>query len=672
MESSGSTTNKLGKENSLYLRQHAHNPVNWQPWGDEALHEAVSENKLIIISVGYAACHWCHVMEKESFTDNEVARIMNEHFINIKVDREERPDVDAFYMDACHLSGGGNCGWPLNAFALPDGRPFWAGTYFPKNSWINVLRQFIHYSKNEKGRLVESAEAILNGIRQTETLYSATSAIALDKVQIQNVTTKLIGLMDPVEGGRLGQPKFPLPNKLDYLLQFGRIYDDEESSSIAHLSLKKMALGGIYDQLGGGFSRYSVDNKWFVPHFEKMLYDNGQLISSYSIAYLSVKEDLYKDAIKESIEFLKREMLSPENGFYTALDADSEGIEGKFYTWTNEEIKTILQQSIEFELFSSTYNTTEQGNWEEGKNILYRSTHDSYLSQEKKSALDAAKKKLYDEREKRIRPQTDTKILTSWNALVLVGLLDAYKALKNESYLDLAIKNIDFLTEKMMESNFKLFRSYNEGSRKINGFLDDYAHLIQALISIFQITSKNNYLELAKGLTKYTLEFFFDEKITKFYYSSKEDKQLLLRKSEITDNVIPSSSSVMAKNLFLLGQILTNNDYLAIVRKLSDQVMTQASTSNDPGFYSNWLSLFLMQIEGVHQVVITGPQAFQYRDRLLGYYLPNSIILASESESPLELFSNRFVEGKTLIWICRDNVCKLPVEHVEEALKILT
>ena len=450
-------TNMLVNESSPYLLQHAHNPVNWHPWNEETLAKAKAENKLLIISIGYAACHWCHVMEHESFEDTAVARIMNEHFINIKVDREERPDVDDVYMTACQMVSEDGCGWPLNAFALPDGKPVWAGTYFPKKKWIEIVDYFSKEWQNKPGQMEEYAAQLTTGIDQSSELPQPIGEPEFKKGTLTEITDLLLSRIDFEKGGRKGNPKFPMPSNYELLLEHHFLTGNEKSLEAVNVTLDEMAMGGIYDHLGGGFARYSVDDKWLVPHFEKMLYDNGQLVSLYSNAYRLSKNPFYKKVVEETLAFVERELTSPEGAFYSSLDADSEGEEGKFYVWEKNEIDSLLGENAQ--VFNDFYNIKSNGNWEHGKNILHlKKTSDETakkhnLSMEGLNAkINQSKSILFAHREKRVRPGLDDKALTSWNALMMGGYIDAFKAFGKEAYLESALKNAQFIIGKMNAS----------------------------------------------------------------------------------------------------------------------------------------------------------------------------------------------------------------------------
>lgn len=672
-------SNALIHENSPYLLQHAHNPVDWYPWGEEALEKAKKENKMLIISIGYAACHWCHVMEHESYESEEVAAIMNEHFINIKVDREERPDIDDIYMTACQLSNGRNCGWPLNAFALADGRPVWAGTYFPKRQWISILKQFIDYQNNDRERLEAAASSILQGMEQMDNMVSTGEKVKLHDQDIKRLKDAFLDMIDWQKGGRSGQPKFPLPNNYEFLLEYHHQFKDPKSMEAVNLTLQKMAYGGIYDQLGGGFARYSVDKDWFAPHFEKMLYDNAQLVSLYSKAYQQSRNPLYAEIVDESLAFIQRELSSPEGAFYSSLDADSEGEEGKFYVWTYKELLAALPDEKMRNLFMDYYACRKKGNWEENKNILYRSQdikafargrgeEEAYVIEQ----VQKARTKLMEVRDKRIRPGLDDKVLSSWNALMLQGYLDAYHAVGNEEYLETALKNGNFLYHEILEEDHRMWRSYKDGKRKINAFLDDYAATIKAFISLYEATQDLQWLQTAKKLTDYTLDHFYEEPSNKLFYTSRLDPSLVSRKSELNDNVIPGSVSMMTKNLLFLSHYLSESRYEELAEKLFESISAELKKSQQATYYSNWLSVAMHLNHPPKEVVIIGKDAAHYLKELRRDYWPNALFIATEEENDLPLTKNRSVPGKTLIYICENKVCQYPVETVAEARRILS
>jgi len=666
-------TNELIHETSLYLLQHAHNPVNWQSWGEKALNQTKSENKLLLISIGYSACHWCHVMEHESFEDPEVAKVMNEHFVCIKVDREERPDVDHIYMSAVQLLTGRG-GWPLNCIALPDGRPIWGGTYFPKDSWVKALETISDfYVKNHK-KTEEYATQLHQGIEQNTLISISSNDKKVDPLLLPSLVSKWQNLFDLKHGGTKGAPKFMLPNNWQFILRVGQQIQERKILDQVKLTLQKMASGGIFDQVGGGFARYSTDEIWKVPHFEKMLYDNAQLLGLYANAFKADPIPIYKQVIEETVDFLKRELLSPENGFYSALDADSEGEEGKFYVWTKPELEQIL--GADFELFSEYFNVNSLGFWEHNQYILMRNEDNAafaarhQLSEEELGAkLKNWKTLLLAERGKRVRPGLDDKILTSWNAMTITGLIGCYNALGQEEYLKLALNNAEFLKSKMTGADGRLLHSYKNNQVQISGFLEDYAFTIEAYTALFESTGEKSWLDESARLTKITLNEFFDAEKFFFSFTSTDQKDLITRTFEIHDNVIPSSNSVMARNLFRLSYLIDRPDYLKIARKMLDLV--SSNMADYPSGYSNWSQLLLDLTESYFEVAVTGPNSISLLNELQKHYLPNVIFCAGIAENYLPLLANRLVAGKTLIYICHDYSCQLPVDTVEEALKLI-
>jgi uncharacterized protein YyaL (SSP411 family) len=672
-------TNALIHENSPYLLQHAKNPVNWYPWGEEALEKAKRENKMLIVSIGYAACHWCHVMENESFEDTAVARIMNEHFIAIKVDREERPDIDDIYMSACQLTGGRNCGWPLNAFALPDGRPVWAGTYFPKQQWISLLNQFVQYQQKDRDRLESAAESLVRGLGEMDRLIEPEEKQVFDVLSLREITEAFLSRIDWQKGGRTGQPKFPLPNNYTFLLAYHHREKDGKSLEAVELTLQNMAFGGIYDQLGGGFARYSVDSDWFVPHFEKMLYDNAQLVSLYSQAFALTGDPLYKTTVDETLSFIKRELRSPEGAFYSSLDADSEGEEGKFYTWTHRELQAGIPDQETRTLFMAFYGIREKGNWEEGKNILHRTgTLEDFAIQQGKdiqtveNILQECRCRLMQIRSERIRPGLDDKVLTSWNAWMLKGLADAFRATGNPEYLDMALVNGVFIREKMMDADGRLWRSYKEGQRKINGFLEDYAATILAFLSLYELTFDPKWLDRSRRLADYALAHFYESSTATFYFTSDLDPALVARKTDWNDNVIPGSVSQMAHNLYQLGIIYSDDQYTGISRKLFNRISPTLVKVRQASYYSNWLALAMHFLYPPKEVVILGAEAEQYARQLQRNYLPDAFFIVSKvSDSDLPLTQGRFVPERTMIYVCQDRVCRLPVDSPQKAMELL-
>ncbi len=671
-------TNDLILESSPYLLQHAHNPVNWKPWNDTILQHAKTENKLIIISIGYAACHWCHVMEHESFENAEVAGVMNAHYISIKVDREERPDVDQLYMNAVQLMTGSG-GWPLNVVALPDGRPVWGGTYFRKNEWIEALGKISELYKSEPEKLLEYASRLEAGIKNMDLIHLNKREVDFENLPTENLISKWSLGFDNDFGGNKHVPKFMMPNNIGYLLRHAVQKKDEKLLAYVNLTLEKMAYGGIYDHVGGGFSRYSVDEKWHIPHFEKMLYDNAQLVSLYSHAFSATHNPLYKEVVEETLEFIKHEMTHPDGNFFSSLDADSEngnGVleEGAFYVFTKEELQLLLKE--DFEIFKTYYNINDFGRWEENNYVLIRDKNDVEIAEKFSiSTADLRKKrniwkeKLLIFRNQRPKPSLDDKTLTSWNALMLKGYVDAFKVFQKEEYLDAALKNAQFIYEKQIQKNGALFHNYKNGKSTINGFLEDYAAVIEAFISIYEITLDTAWMKISKELADYSFENFFDEETQMFFFTSKLDTALIARNFEYRDNVIASSNSIMAKNLFKLSRFFEVQKYEETAEQMLKNILLEME--NHPSGFSNWLDLLGNYQNNYFEAIVVGGDALEKVAELSKEYLPNSFIGGSLGESDLPLFKHRFVNGETLIYVCTDNTCKLPVNESWKALELI-
>ncbi len=663
--------NALVDESSPYLLQHAYNPVNWQPWSTSAFEEAKKQNKLVIISVGYSACHWCHVMEHESFEDEEVAAVMNEHYVAIKVDREERPDVDNLYMTAVQIMTG-HGGWPLNCIALPDGRPLYGGTYFNKKQWMNLLTNIVEVYKEDKEKVFEYAKNLTAGIKQTELVATTKypEDIALEDALKKGVQ-KWKQSFDTEHGGPNRAPKFPLPNNYIFLLRYGYLFKDKEIIDQVNLTLTKMACGGIYDQLHGGFARYSTDGIWKLPHFEKMLYDNAQLVSLYCEAYRFTKNSLYKQVIEETLDFVMKEWLKPEGCFYSAYDADSEGEEGKFYVWSKEELQAVLKD--DFAIFAQCYSINDHGYWEDGNYILMRSENWPSIAAQHHMNLEAlnerinsCKQKLKQVAAKRIKPGLDDKTITSWNALMAKGFADAYLCLGDKRYKDVALKCCDFIMKQQWDGK-NLYRIYKNGKTKIHAFLDDYAFTIDALLSASLIAQNENYLEQAHKLTEHVLEHFKHDSTELFYYTSTDNNELITRQTETSDNVIPASNSQIALNLFQLGTLLQKPEYIEKAKKML-VLYTGELAGYTPG-YSNWGCLALNLTKSFREIVIVGNNVNEILLDLHKHYLTNATLAGSIKVSELPLFKNRFKEEQTLVYVCRNNTCGIPVSNVLDALK---
>ncbi|MEM7372677.1 MAG: thioredoxin domain-containing protein [Bacteroidota bacterium] len=665
-------TNALINSSSPYLLQHAHNPVNWYPWGEEALQKAKKEDKFLIISVGYSACHWCHVMEHESFEDTAVARLMNEHFVSIKVDKEERPDIDQIYMNAAAMATG-NTGWPLNAVAFPDGRPFFGGTYFPKDRWTQLLSYFVRLKEQEPEKLEEAASQITAGIQKMDVLGVNPNEVTFSADHVDEVFANLSANLDYKKGGLDRAPKFPMPKIHEFLLQYYAISGEEKALKAVEVSLDEMLAGGIYDQVGGGFARYSTDAVWKLPHFEKMLYDNSQLVSLYAQAWQLTRKDAYKRVVYETLDFVERELLSEEGSFFTSLDADSEGEEGKYYVWTEAEITEVL--GADAAAFNTYFNVSAKGNWEHS-NILYQTKSHADLAKklgmEESDLTDLiarSKPKLLETRARRIRPGLDDKTLTAWNALMIKGYVDAYRVFGEERFLQTAKRNAAFLQEKMLREDGGLNRIYKDDVSSINGFLDDYSFTIEAFIALYQATFEEQWLFEADQLMTYVSEHFFDVSSGMYYFTSDQDEELITRSREIPDNVIPSSNSSLAKGLFLLGTYLYKQDYIDRAEQMLNNVYPDLQQNG--AFYANWAKLLAYFAYPPFEVAIVGERAVELRKELDEHFLPRMFVLGGKDEGKLELLQYKRVPGATFIYVCQNKACKFPVEEVSKALELM-
>ena len=667
--------NRLANSSSPYLLQHANNPVNWYPWGKEALDKAKAENKLILVSIGYSACHWCHVMEHESFEDEAVAAVMNEFFVCIKVDREERPDVDQIYMSAVQLMSGRG-GWPLNCICLPDQRPIYGGTYFRKNDWTSLLFNLADFYKQKPEEAEEYAVRLTEGIQNYESVQFVGEQPEYTKADLEVIGDNWKRYFDQYEGGTGNAPKFPMPNNWLLLMRYAHLMKDDAIAAQVKLTLHKMAFGGIYDHVGGGFARYSVDGRWHVPHFEKMLYDNAQLITLYAEAYTWSSDPLYEQVVEEIITFSTRELASPELGFYSALDADSEGVEGKFYIFTKKEIEEILGEDAA-ELFCIYYHITDDGNWEEEhSNVLFRRESDEELAEQLGLGVDdllseikASRKNVFEARRHRIRPGLDNKILASWNGLMLKGLCTAYRAFNNPKYLELALQNAQFIFANLISQNSRISRVYNANKtgETTVAFLDDYANIIDGLIALYEVTFNEDWLQQAQKLTDAAIEHYYDEVNGIFFYTADDDEQLIARKSEIMDGVTPASNSAMALNLKKLGLLFDNEGYAAVSAQLLRNIMPQLAKYGTA--YSNWTLLLLDEVFGIYEIAITGNETETVRREIENNYIPNKIILGGKKGS-LPLLQDKFGQS-TQIFICKDKTCGLPANNTADALKQL-
>ncbi|MFD2597816.1 thioredoxin domain-containing protein [Sphingobacterium corticis] len=664
-------SNQLLHETSPYLKQHAHNPVDWFPWSPEALEKAKAENKLLIVSIGYSACHWCHVMEKQSFENDAIAQTMNKFYVSIKVDREERPDIDQIYMIAVQLMTNAG-GWPLNVVCLPDGRPIYGGTYFKPQDWQNTLLQIAKMWEDTPKVAIEYAERLTSGIRQAEQLPINPIPEQYTAADLEEIVKPWQQTFDDELGGYNRAPKFPLPNNWLFFLRYGVLSKNQDLVDHVHFTLEKIADGGIYDHVGGGFARYSVDNRWHVPHFEKMLYDNAQLISLYSEAYQQKPNPLYKRVVEETIAWLIREMKAPNGGFYSALDADSEGVEGKYYTFQYEEFDLLGDDA---ELFRAYFNITEKGNWtEESTNVLFVSKDDESLIREAgfdqdewDQYLREIKEKLYDYRENRVRPGLDDKQIVTWNALLMKGLIDAYRTFAKAAYLEQAIDIAHFIQRHATSSNGSLLHQPADNNREIKGFLDDYAFTIEAFSSLYEATFDESWLSYAANLTKRALELFYDNEQHTLYYTSSDSEELIARKSEIMDNVIPGSASTMVRQLFRLGVLYDQQNWIDVAEQLFSNVFPHIKKYGSA--YSNWAIQLSELVFGTNEIALTGEKAESWRSELDKHYIPNKITLGG-TKSSLPLLTNRQgLESKA--YLCRNKTCSLPQNSIESLLELI-
>lgn len=664
--------NRLQNASSPYLQEHADNPVDWYEWGEEALAKAKKENKPLLISIGYASCHWCHEMEEESFMDTAVARIMNEKFVCIKVDREERPDIDNIYMNALQLISG-NAGWPLNAFALPDGKPFFAGTYYTNKSWKSLLQSISTTYHTKQQLVITQANALLNGMATAELKFIDTSATA-DKISKQAYTgifDSVYAAIDLRQGGLKGTQKFPTPALAEFLLQHFYTTGDQRAIEAARTMLNKMAMGGIYDHIGGGFARYTTDSLWRVPHFEKMLYDNGQLISLYAHAYQLTKDQLYKDIITETIAFTEKTLLAQGGGYYSSVNADSETGEGDYYVWTAEELKKIL--GADNQLLLEYYNVTEKGNWQQQKNVLYTNqTASTYaigknmLIEDFRKYLTNAKTKLINARADRKKPTVDTKIVTAWNAILLKGYADAYAALGDPQYLVKANACAAFIERNLLAQNGSLKRIYKDGKAMIEGFLDDYAWTANAFIRLYEVSMEQKWVDAAKRITDYAVANFRDRKTNLFFYANPQTTNLVMNKTAVTDDDLPAANAVMAKVLYSIGVVYDQEEYTAQSIRMTKSVTKRVQQL--ARYHIQWATVTGFFVANTYEVVIAGADAGIQNQLLQAYYLPTSITMASTQTETLPLLRQKQVNGKTLIYVCSNRLCKRPEEEVPKAI----
>ncbi len=679
-------SNRLIHESSPYLRQHAHNPVDWFPWGDEALERARTKDKPILLSIGYSSCHWCHVMERESFEDDEIAARMNKGFVNIKVDREERPDLDSIYMGYVQASTGQG-GWPLTVFLTPRLVPFFGGTYFPPHDlpgrpgFPKVLQGVSDFYRNRRDEIDADRSKIAAALEQTSYLGTGGTRL-VDEASLESAAGTLIQRLDPRHGGFGGAPKFPAAMSLEFLLRIYYRSGDRSALEAVTLTLDAMARGGIYDQLGGGFHRYSTDERWFAPHFEKMLYDNALLSRLYLAAHQVTGNQHYRQVVRETLDYVLRRMTHASGGFYTAEDADSEGEEGKFYVWSAAEVEGILG-SEQAGLFNEYYGVAATGNWE-GSNILHQNRELEEMARERgvpadelTRVLDRCRGRLLAERESRVRPGLDDKILASWNGLMLQSFSEAAFALKEPRYLNVALRSAEFLWNEMVQDG-RLKRTWRDGQARLNGYLEDYADVAAGLLRIFQTTGDRIWLERARTLTQTQLELFWDDSTADFFFTPTDHEELLIRPREHFDNATPSGNSASLWNLLVLAE-LTGEEHL---REMADRMVERMAPAllRYPEAFSNWLCAADFHVGPVQQVVIVGePSERESLARVLrDHYLPRKVlVLASASdlsaEEPLPLLRDRPPQqGKATAYVCQSYTCQAPTTNPEVLLRQLS
>ena len=662
-------TNELVHESSPYLLQHAHNPIDWKPWNERVFKEATEENKLVVLSIGYSTCHWCHVMEEESFEDLDVAKLMNENFICIKVDREERPDLDKVYQTALQLVNGTG-GWPMNAIILPDGKPVYLGTYHSKKDWIAVLENFkSEYLKNP-GKMKEYASLLAQGVQDYYAIPSEKKNVIVSKEKINEAILNWSNSWDTESGGDKGQEKFINPTALSMLLDYSFLENDQLARKHVFKTISKVLSGGIYDHIGGGFFRYSTDPEWKVPHYEKMLYDNAQMISLLSKAFKTTDNDIYKNRVEETFQFLKTQMRNNEGGYYGAMDADTDGEEGLYYLWSKNELQSLLNE--DFELFSKFYGIKEDETLDNGKFVLFApmleddfTKWEGISMQELRKKIGLWKKILMEYRLDRKEPAKDTKIITSWNALFINSLLEAYRAFNEEIYLEEAISIYDFLVKHNYKDK-KLVHSYigNQGQKQV--FIEDYAFFIQGLLNLYEVTLDLTYLELAKELMESVEEEFGNASEMYFYNKASGPTPRLIN---ILDNEIPSANAVMAQNLHWLGHLEYNTEYMEKSKNMAGFAIEDFK--NYASGYASWGFVFLSESFPYFEVAVVGKDAKNVVNEMNSGYLVNTLLAGSTSQNDLALFKDRYFKDGTYIYVCKNNTCKLPVETVSKAFSLL-
>lgn len=680
-------TNRLIHETSPYLLQHAHNPVDWHAWNDEALELARKEDKPILLSIGYSACHWCHVMAHESFESEPIAKLMNDNFINIKVDREERPDLDTIYMNAVMMMNG-HGGWPMTVFLTPDGVPFYGGTYYPPTDrggmpgFPRILISIAEAYRAKRGEIAESAQSILSELKRLETVKPAEGELSHEITD--HAANNLLRMLDQAEGGFGRAPKFPPAMTLTFLLrQYARTKDSAALAAV-ELTLQKMANGGMYDQLGGGFHRYSVDERWLVPHFEKMLYDNALLSRIYLDTFLATGNEFYKRIATETLDYVRREMLDASGGFYSSQDADSEGEEGKFFVWSPKEIEALLGEA-DAKLFCRYFDVTEYGNFED-HNILHVEVETETIARLMRVSVDElnaviarGKQILFDAREKRIKPFRDEKMLTAWNGLMLRSFAEAARALDRNDYLGVATKNADFLLRELKRGK-RLLRTHKAGESKLNAYLEDYAYLADGLLALYEATFDLRWFEEARALAETMIEQFADNDEGGFFFTSADHEKLIARTKDWYDNATPGGNSVAA-NVLLKFALLTGEDGY---RQRAEQILKllKSAVMRSPSAFGHLLCALDLSLASPHEIAIIGsPQAPETKAmiaEIFNRYLPNKVVALaapdnSKAAQTIKLLEHRTqIEGKTTAYVCRNFYCQSPVTDAQKLAEQLT
>jgi uncharacterized protein len=671
--------NQLIHETSPYLLQHAHNPVAWYPWGEAALKKAVDENKPIFLSIGYSSCHWCHVMEHESFENEEIAKIMNEHFVSIKVDREERPDLDDIYQKVCQMATGQG-GWPLSVFLTPDQKPFYVGTYFPvldsygRPGFGSILLQLAQAWKEKPSDVKKAAANFMETLQKADLVTTPTK---VERALLDEAAVNLLSIADNTFGGFGSAPKFPNASNLSFLLRYGKISNISKFREFVFKTLNKMAKGGIFDQVGGGFHRYSTDARWLVPHFEKMLYDNALLPMVYAEAYQITKDAFYLRVIKKTLDFVLREMRSTQGGFYSAFDADSEGEEGKFYVWKKQEIKKLLGKDAD--VFCLYYDVTDGGNFE-GNTILNNNVNPSTVAFQFGLSVDdvnnivaAGEQTLLSARSTRIRPGLDDKVLTSWNALMVSALARGYRVTDDVSYLEAAEACVEFIRKNLIVDDI-LLHTYKDGQAKIRGYLDDYAYFISSLLDVFESSPKPEYLELAKDLSTHLIQHFWDPTHNSFYFTADDHERLIIRPKNNYDLAMPSGNSVAANALLRLYHLTQTREFLTISTKIMESFCTMAA--ENPFGFGYLLNTIYLYLQTPTEITVLGDDKTIY-DLVTKRFLPESILVVVRNEDSLQPLSKyAFFAGKefqkhTSVFVCKNFSCSLPLTTIPEIERLL-